>query len=116
MLYFSFACVCARGVLAVNGLNVPVDLNRSVNGSVGPVVLLLEWLLAIGVCAVLVLKMKLRAVVTAEQEELRWKAAAGALHRQQEVYLRVLERTAGLAPLRASSTANGVRSDHILAL
>lgn len=60
--------------------------------------------------------MKLRAAGMAEQEELRWKAAAGALHRQQEVYLRVLERTVGLEPLRAGSTAKAAGSDHIVAL
>eukprot|EP00962_Isochrysis_galbana_P049280 scaffold20806_cov107-Isochrysis_galbana.AAC.4 len=60
--------------------------------------------------------MKLRAAGMAEQEELRWKAAAGALHRQQEVYLRVLERTVCLEPLRAGSTAEAAGSDHIVAL
>ena len=57
----------------------------------------------------------LRASV-AEQEELKWKAAARALHNQQEAYLRILQRTAGLHPLRLTSSADTLRSDHSLAL
>jgi protein-tyrosine-phosphatase len=61
--------------------------------------------------------MKLHAAAgMAEKEELRWKAAAGALHRQQEVYLRLLERTVGLEPSRDAISADGVCSDHIIAL
>jgi len=51
----------------------------------------------------------------AEKEELKWKEAAAALHRQQAAYLRILERSAGLEAPR-TSTAMGIRSDHIVAL
>ena len=48
----------------------------------------------------------------AKVEELKWREAAAALHRQQEAYLKLLQRSAGLA----SKPSHGAQVDHAAAL